>query len=216
MIPDHRARATLKIKKRITASVQGRAKTMVSCVGAAPTEFATVTSTITAIQNQIPILDKAETLAGTRAPGSAAARNVQRKLLIGLMESAMALVQTIADAAGSLDEAISTIQAAGLLVASVPHRTKAILAVTQGPQPGSVNLDANATALGAAGRKKSCFNWQFTADGKTYVTLPPTPTCKTSVSNLTPLATYGFRVSVTGSSGIAGEWSQTVSFLVVR
>jgi hypothetical protein len=79
-----------------------------------------------------------------------------------------------------------------------------------------VDLDANATALGAAGRKKSCFNWQFTADGKTYVTLPPTPTCKTSVSNLTPLATYGFRVSVTGSSGIAGEWSQTVSFLVVR
>jgi hypothetical protein len=33
---------------------------------------------------------------------------------------------------------------------------------------------------------------------------------------LTPLSTYGFRVSVTNSAGIQGEWSQIISFLVHR
>jgi hypothetical protein len=37
---------------------------------------------------------------------------------------------------------------------------------------------------------------------------------KPSVANLTPLTTYGFRVAVTSSSGIMGEWSPIVSLLV--
>jgi hypothetical protein len=211
MLSEHRARAILKIKKQNTASVQTRAKIMVLGIGSQPTLFATVTSAAGAIQGQIPVLDKAETVARTRAPGSAAARNVQRKLLVGMMESAMALVQAIADAAGSVDQAVSTIQEAGLVVAMVPLHTKAILTVTQGPQAGSVVLDANATVLGASGAnrgKKTCFHWQSTSDGKTYVTLPSTPTSKTSVSNLTPLTTYGFRVCVTigASARRRGAW----------
>jgi hypothetical protein len=209
-----RARAIMKIKKKKTTSVQGRAKAMVLGIGSQPTLFATVTSTATAIQNQIPVLDKAETVAATKAIGSASARDVQRNILIGMMESAMTLVQAIADSAASMAQAVATIEAAGLVVAIVPQHTKAILTVKQGPQPGSVVLYANATALGAANKKKTFFTWQSTADGKTYVTLPSTPKATTSVSNLTPLTTYGFRVCVTNSSGIAGEWSQTVSFLV--
>jgi hypothetical protein len=34
------------------------------------------------------------------------------------------------------------------------------------------------------------------------------------VANLTPLTSYGFRVSVTNNAGVAGEWSQIVYFLV--
>jgi hypothetical protein len=68
---------------------------------------------------------------------------------------------------------------------------------------------------GAATARKSFVNWQCTGDGgATFTTLPSTPKSKTSVANLTPLTTYGFRVSVTGSDGVAGPWSQVISFLV--
>ncbi len=66
-----------------------------------------------------------------------------------------------------------------------------------------------------AGQRKRFFNWQSTGDGgKTFVTLPSTPKSKTTVANLPPLTTYGFRVCVTNSDGVMGEWSQIVSFLV--
>jgi hypothetical protein len=215
MASTQRPRAILKIKKKNTNSVETRAKAMVAGAGGDPTVYASVASTITAIQNQIPVLDKAEVAARTKVPGAAAARNVQRNLLIGLMETALGLVQTIADACPTVDQAVSTIQEAGLLVALVPQRTKAILAAKQTTPGSNVTLEANATALGVDSRKKSCFNWQVTSDGgKTYVTLPSTPTSTTSVAGLTPLLTYGFRVSVTSSSGAAGAWSQTVAFLV--
>jgi hypothetical protein len=78
-----------------------------------------------------------------------------------------------------------------------------------------VALKANARALAGRTSKKTFFNWQMTSDGgKTFTNLPSTPKAQTSVANLTPLATYGFRVSVTNSDGAAGEWSQIVSFLV--
>jgi hypothetical protein len=215
MATTQRPRAILKIKRKNTNSVETRAKALVAGAGGNPTVYASVTATITAIENQLPLLDKAEVQARAKAPGAAAARNVQRNLLIGLMETAVGLVQTIADACSTVDQAVSTIQEAGLLVALVPQRTKAILAAKQATPGSNVTLEANATVLGGSSRKKSCFNWQITSDGgKTYVTLPSTPTAKTSVAGLTPLLTYGFRVSVTSSSGAAGAWSQTVAFLV--
>ncbi len=208
------ARATLKVKKNKTPSVQGRAKGVVAGIGAS-TELASLGANATAIGNQIPILDKAETLAATKAKGTAAARNVQRNLLVGMLKTVLPLVQAIADASPTLEGSIAVIEAAGLVVALVPKRIKPILAATQPPQGGPVELSANATALGAASGRKSFFNWQATPDGgKTWLTLPSTPKCKTSVANLTPLTLYGFRVAVTSSSGIMGEWSPLVSFLV--
>jgi hypothetical protein len=215
MVTTHRARAIMKIKRKNTNSVEGRAKAFVAGAGGSPTTFPTLAGSVTAIQNQIPVLDKAEGDVRAKVAGAAAARNVQRNALIGLLETALALLQTLADAAGSVDQAVALIQAAGMVVAQVPQHLKAVLAIKQGPEAGGVDLVANASALGARGTKRTCFNWQSTADGgKTYVTLPSTPTAKTSVAGLTSLTTYGFRVSVTGSDGVAGPWSQTVTVLV--
>jgi hypothetical protein len=208
------ARATLKVKKNSTPSVQARAKGVVAGIGA-NASLASLAGNATAIANQIPILDKAETVAGTKAKGTASARNVQRNLLIGMLKTILPLVQAIADASATLEGSVATIEAAGLVVALVPKRIKPILAATQPPQGGNVVLDANATALGAVRGRKTFFNWGATPDGgKTWITLPPTPKCKTSVPNLTPLTLYGFRVAVTNSSGVMGEWSPVVSFLV--
>ncbi len=208
------ARATMKVKANVTNSVQARTKAVVAGIGANPALFTSLATNATALQNQSVVLDKAETLAGTKARGTAAARNVQRKALVAMLKAILPLVQAIADTSTTLEGSIATIQAAGLVVALVAKRTKAILAATQAQPGGPVVLDANATALGAAGSKKTFFNWQSTADGKTWITLPSTPKCKTSVANLTPLTTMGFRVAVTNSSGVMGEWSQIVSFLV--
>jgi hypothetical protein len=206
------ARATLGVKAKNTNSVQGRTKAVVAGIAANPS-LSSLASNSTALQTQSGVLDKAETVAGSRAKGTAAARNVQRKLQVGMLKTLLPLVQAIADQSGTLEGAVATIQAAGFVVALVAKRNKPILAAKQS-QPGSpVVLEANATALGVSG--KSCFfSWQSTVDGKTWVSLPSTTLATTSVANLTALTTYGFRVAVTTSSGVMGEWSQIVNFLV--
>jgi hypothetical protein len=204
----------MKINKKNTASVLNKAKAMVAGIGGNPTLFTNPNPALSAIQAQIAVVDKAEVVAGTRAHGSAAARNVQRGILVGMLETQQTTVQGVADASATPEEAISTIEAAGLSVAQVASYAKAILAVTQGSTPGTVALSANATALGAAKTKKSFFNWEYTADGKTFIAMPSTPKSKTSLTGLTPLSTYGFRVAVTDADGVLGPWSQIVSFLV--
>jgi hypothetical protein len=210
----HDARATLGVRSNITRSVQGRTKAVVAGIGANPGLFSSLASNAAALQTQSGVLDTAETLAGTRARGTAAARNVQRRTLLGMLKTILPLVQAIADASPTLGGTIATIEAAGLRVALVPKRIKAILAATQSLPGSSVVLEANATALGALRTRKSFFNWQATADGTTWITLPSTPKTRTSVAGLTPLTTYGFRVALTDSSGVMGEWSPIVSFLV--
>ncbi len=171
----HRARPALKIKKRNTASVVARANAVANGFGANSKLFATASPTPGAIENQVAVEQKAEALAGTKAKGAAAARDVQRNLLVGMLETAANYVQGIADGSASMEQAVAVIEAAGLVVALVARRTKAVLAATLGPELGSVVLDANATVLGAAGGRKTFFNWQSTVDGKSFVTLPSTP-----------------------------------------
>jgi hypothetical protein len=215
MATPHRARAALRIKKNNTHGVLTKAKAMVVGIDDNPTLFPTPNPLTSAIQDQIVIVDKAEVAAGTRAKGAASARNVQRSILVGMLETELSYVQGVADRSPTPEQAVATIEASALTVARVPQRTKAILTIRQGPEPGSVALDAYAAALGAGGRRKTFFNWQVTSDGgKAFTTLPSTPKSKTALANLTPLSTYGFRVSVTNSDGIPGPWSQVVAFLV--
>jgi hypothetical protein len=212
----HRARAVLKIDKNNTAAVTGKAKASNAGVAAHPTVFVTPNPPISVVQSQITLVDQAEVLAGTRAKGAAAARNVQRIVLVGLLETRLLYVQGIADTSTTPEQAAATIQAAAFTVALVGSYAKPVLGIIQGPTPGSVILRANASLLrGKSQMKKSFFNWEMTSDGgKTFVALPPTPKAKTSLANLTPLATYGFRVSLTDTDAIVGPWSQVVTFLV--
>jgi hypothetical protein len=197
----------MKINRKQTASVTGKAKATNAGIAGHPTLFVTPNPTILAVENQIVIVDQAEVLAGTRAKGTASARNVQLGILVGLMETRVLYVQGVADTSATPEQAVATIEASALSVALVASYTKPVLGIKQGPTPGSVVLDANASALTGGNQKKSFFNWQSTADGgKTFVTLPSTPKSKTSLANLTPLTTYGFRVNVTLSDGVPGEW----------
>jgi hypothetical protein len=50
-------------------------------------------------------------------------------------------------------------------------------------------------------------------DGKVWTSVPSTPYAKTTITDLTALTTYLFRVSLTDKNG-EGAWSQALSFLV--
>ena len=215
MATANRTRAVLKVKRQNTASVTGRAKAVRDGLASDTTKFGASNPSSAAVDAQITVVNNAEDQARKRLPGAAAARNTQRSALVGMLEKVLTFVQGIADTSATREDAVATILAAGLLVAMLPQAHKQILTAKQGAQSGSVLLTAFAKLLGAAGRKKSCLNWQQSSDGgKTWINLPSTPKVKTTVTGLTPGMTYGFRASVTNSDGTIGEWSQMVTILV--
>jgi hypothetical protein len=210
----HRARGKLKINGNVTASVVGRANAMCVGIDDHPNLFPNPTVPTSAIKAQVGTVHTCETVVATRAKGSATARNVQRNLLVGMLENDLLYIQGCADKAATWDQAVFILQAGGVEVAGVPIHVKPVLEVQQGKTPGSVILIAHRALLTADLKGGFFFNWDSTIDGKTFSTLPSTPKSKTSVANLTPLTTYGFRVSVTDSTGTPGQWSQIIYFLV--
>ncbi len=212
-----RAKAVLNIDPNNTNSVLKKTNEMNGGIGGHPALFGTPSPTLAALMAQAAVVSAAEILAGTRAKGTAAARDVQRSTLVSMLQASCSYVQVQADNAATVKQAVATILAAGLDVGAVGQRYKPILSVTQAATNGNAALSANAAALGANVRSKTSFNWEYTPDGgKTWIALPSTPKSKTTVSGLTALSTYGFRVSVTHSDGVAGPWSQIVSFLCLR
>jgi len=177
--------------------------------------FVTPNPPIASLQSQLAVVSKSQNLVLTRVVGAASARDVQLGVLVGMLETGLGYTQGLADAASTYTEAVSILEAAGISVALTPAHVKAILAVTQAVPGGLVALVASVAALAGKTKKKTQFNWEYTADGgKTFVTLPSTPKGKTTVAGLTPLTTYGFRVSVTNADGVMGPWSQIIAFLV--
>jgi len=212
MINVHRSRAVLRLNRKSTASVLLKAYAVNHGMGADVTRFSAPVPLLVTLKDQIAKVEVAERLVSTRLKGAAAARNVQREILVGMLETECSYVQTLCDA--SPEQAVAIIEAAGLSVAVTPVRNQPILKVTLGNPSGTVELGANATALAGKNGKKTCFNWQWTSDGgKTFTSAPTTPYAKTTIANLPPLTMVGFRVSTTNIKG-PGEWSQTVTTVV--
>ena len=208
----HRSRAILRLTRKSTASVLGKAYAVNNGMGADVTRFSAPVPPLATLKDQATKVEVAERLVGTRVKGAAAARNVQRELLVRMLETECSYVQTLCDA--SPDQAVAIIEAAGLAVAVTPARNQAILKVTLGVPSGTVELHANAASLAGRSGKKICFNWQWTTDGgKTFTSMPTTPHAKTTIANLQPLTVVGFRVSTTNTKG-PGEWSQIVTTVV--
>jgi hypothetical protein len=209
-----RARGILKIKRNNAPGVLSRAKLMEQGLGDHPTLFTNCNPLLPVFSNQIVLTDKAQVSANMGGKGMASARDVQIGLLLGMMDSELVTIQLVADT-GNPDAAVATLHAGGVEIAEIALHDKAILEVAQGPTPGSVALEANATALlGSNLRRKHFFCWGYTTDGKTFIAMPSTPEARTTLTGLTSLTTVGFRVAVTTSGGVMGAWSQVVELLV--
>jgi hypothetical protein len=209
-----RARGILNINKKQTVSVTGRANAMCDGVDDHPTVFPSPNVPTATVRNQVGVVNKCESVTRSRAIGTASARDVQRSILVGMLENQLTYIQGCADKAGTYDQAVSVLQSGGVVVAGVGQKQKEVIEIKQGPKPGSVVLDANVAMLTAGLRGKFSFNWQSTVDGRIFTNLPSTPNHLTLVENLTPQTTVGFRVSITNAKGVVGEWSQTMYFQV--
>jgi hypothetical protein len=216
MASARRPRGILKIKKNKTVSVTTRADAMCDGIDQHSAVFPSPPVPTATVRNQVTIVNKCESQAKSHAVGTAAARTVQRNLLIGMLETDLTYIQGCADKAPTYDQAVSVLQAGGVGVAGVALHQKEVIEFKPGPKPGSVVLDANVGMLTAGLRGKFSFNWQSTADGKSYTTLPSTPNHLTTVENLPLLTSVGFRVSITDAKGVMGVWSQTMYYTVVR
>ena len=196
-------------------AVQIRAEAMYNGLGSDKVTYAAPSPALPAFLTLIQNLASSQQTALARGKGSAAVRNAARDLLWSGMQSERAYVQGLADVSTS---PITVIQNAGLVVATVTPRVKSFLVLTLGKQSGTVLCDANVGMLVGTETKKPSqsrfFNWQYTTtNGASYITLPSTPTGKTTIANLTPLTIVGVRVSLTNSTG-PGPWSEVATIVV--
>lgn len=209
----HRVRVILDIQRHITASVLGRAYAVANGMGGEPATFTAPVPPLATLQAQIVKTEAAEHVAHQRTLGAAAARDVEREILVGMVETEASYVQTLCDA--NRRQAIAIAQAAGFAVARPSTRYEPLLKATVGIPSGTVLLDANATVLAGRSGRMRFFNWQWTIDGgKTFNNAPATPHARTTIGGLTPLTMVGFRVCVTNALG-TGEWSPVVTILVL-
>lgn len=210
----YRPRAVLKIDRRNTADVLRRARAMDNGMGDNAAQFTAPSPPLSVLEAQIAKVEQCQAQVEAGGRGMASARDFERSTLVGMMESERQYVQLLADSTPTWEAKVALIQASGLEVAGDTSYQKAVLTVRQGP-PGTVELDAYARLLAGKRGPMRFFNWEYTTNGgQSFVALPPTPISKTTVANLTPLTTVGFRVCVTHSDGTTGAWSQVVMFLV--
>jgi hypothetical protein len=210
-----RCRAVFGCSRSDIPAVEVRALAMYNGLDLDKTTYAVPNPPLPAFLILCQNLGSSQQTALIRGKGSAAERNTARDLLWIGMESQRTYVQGLADMSSS---PITVIQNAGLVVAQVPLHVKSFLELRLGKQSGTVVCDANVGMLVGTGTKKPTqsrfFNWQYTTTaGASYITLPSTPTGKTTIANLTPLTILGVRVSLTNSEG-PGPWSEVATILV--
>jgi hypothetical protein len=211
-----RARAIFGVNREDIPAVTLRAQSIYTGFSGDEATYASPPVALPALQILIQNVISAQLVVPSGLKGAAAKRDVQRDLLMSAMESERVFVQLLADASPS--RAVALILNAGLLVAGFGGHPKALLTLTNGVQPGTVNCDANVGLLVGAGASKPhqnrFFAWQTTVDGgKTFVSAPSTSRGKTTLVNLPSLTLVGVRVQLNNSDG-PGAWSQVVTIIV--
>jgi hypothetical protein len=210
-----RPRASLGVGKKDIPGVLSRSQSMYEYMLLNVAMFASPPVTMVAFLALITALAAAQqTATTTRTKGTATLRNSKRDPLWTAMGSLLSYAQVLADAL-TAENAITLIEAAGLVVAGIPARSKAVLTAELLPASGTVYLVANRSVLVGKARagKQVTFNWQWSTDGKTWTTASATPYASTEIPGLTLMTTYSFRVSVT-IANVADAWSQAVTIVV--
>jgi len=142
---------------------------------------------------------------------TAAARDKLRDVACVTAETLRVYVSGLAVA--SPESAVTLAQDAGMKVSASPKYQKPLLGIKQGPHSGIVLLTANVGLL-VTFKGGRFFNWEWSADGKTWVAVPSTPNGKTTISGLPPLTVCSFRVSVTSVQTGQGPWTDPTTFTV--
>ena len=206
----------LAVNKFRIFDVLSRAQAMYDGMNEDKTTYAMPNPPLPTFLQQIQDLSTSHQAVKTRVVGARGKRDADRDVLFASMKSELVYVETIANLTPG--RAVQVIENAGLLVIGATQHTKGLLTLRNGKISGTVECEAHVALLIGVGAKHPTgarfFNWQYTLDGsKTFISLPSTPHGKTTITNLTPLATVGVRVSMTDVDG-TGDWSQVVSIVV--
>jgi len=168
--------------------------------------FPTPSPSLQAIQEAIDAVDKAETAAKTRGEGLASARDAAKRRLAQLLDHLRDYVQGICDA--SPTDGVALAQSAGMRAKKRPGpRAKPPLSVKDGDISGQVVLTAK--SLGGP----ATYYWQYSLDGKTWISIPDTMIARATIAGLTVGQTYAFRFHALTPRG-AVDFSQVVSHMV--
>jgi len=167
-------------------------------------DFASPNPPLATMTSHIDVLDTKEIAAQQRTIGAAAERDVAREVVVNDIHSQGHYVHNVALL--NRDRATSLIEGAGLATVRVAVRTKNAIEVKHGLVSGSVLVVAKAAA------KRATYYWQMSTDQKSWTSLPETMKAKTTVTGLTALTTYSFRVRALTASGLT-EWSQIVQII---
>ncbi len=185
----------IKLGKAIVTSMTGNAY------------FPSPTPTLASVTAHLADLEAAEIVANTRAKGAAAARDVKlRGEVDSDLQGLRAHVQLCADA--DLDHATAIIESAAMNVKKRAVRVKLDLSARLANVSGTVILMAKAAA------PRASYEWAYSLDEKTWVSVPISLVAKTTVSGLSPLTTYAFRYRIFTQKGGQGDWHQAITLFV--
>jgi hypothetical protein len=200
----HRATISLKLPAKVAdfiAFVVGIVHAMTNNPA-----FPTPVPALSVISAAVSELQAAETLALTKAKGTAAARNDKRAVVVSLLQQLRGYVQAVADA--TPENGATIIQSAGIAVRKIPQRAARVFAAKQGPVSGSAKLTATVSA------RRASYEWQYSTDGgKTWVSAPASLQAKTTIVGLPVGSSVQFRSKTVTKTG-EGDWSQAIALLV--
>jgi hypothetical protein len=202
MEPLRRNRVVMKLDTRRINILLGQIWAIYTAMNANSAQFTNPVVALATFLGLYQAASAAQQLVQAKAPGAVAARGPRIAALLTAAESLRGYVETLC-AALTAEQAAALAAAAGMKIAETPARNKPALQANRG-----------SLLLAGKGRGGRLFNWQYSADGgKTWVAAPSTTDADTSISGLTPLTAYLFRVSV-GMGKTEGAWSQAVSLIV--
>ena len=170
------------------------------------------TADLAVLDARIEILNQAETAAGHREPGAAAACAAAREAVRQELNHLRDFVQgVLEEQAGTVDlKGIQAlVESAAMDLRKVSVRAKAVFGATYGAVAGSVNLTAPAS------RQRDPHEWQHSADQLTWLVLPSTRQARTTVTGLPVGVAQHFRHRTLTKGGYT-EWSDPTVALVVR
>jgi len=194
----------LNLPSKTIAPLIVRSTAIVNAMEANKTTFPSPTPSLAQLAADIAAFDAAETAVKTKTKGTVQTRNEKRAIVVADLRQMRAYVQLIANASPEHAESIAA--SAGMTVRKPLVRNKSDLAAKTAVS-GSVKLVAKAE------KGSHAHEWQYSLDGKTWTSAPPSLQAKTTIGNLqTNVLTY-FRHRAVNKTG-PGDWSQPVSVLV--
>jgi hypothetical protein len=180
--------------------------TILSSMGASLALYTTAPSpTLASILTLLQALETQQAITAGKAKGTAELRNLKAKAYKSAVKLLVAWIQSQCDANPA--EAMAMITASGFKAKAVGKHDKPVFEAKLGKATTEVTLWAK------AGPKGCFYDWRYSLDGKTWISVQSTNDANTMIPGLPVLATVSFQYRYTHKN-TPTAWSQIVTILV--